>query len=102
MEDITTFPGKRASVYVIDYNTHALATSLQPGHQPYGLAVDNVNNRIYVSNRNVKPGGVPPHHASACAGKNGFVSAIDIGTLQMVNEFEAEVSVDPFAIDITH
>lgn len=101
-EDITTFPGKRGSVYVIDYNSHQVVTTIQPGHQPYGLAVDDENNRVYVSNRNVKPGGPIPHHAAACAGKNGNITAVDMSTLTIIEDFKAEVSVDPYVMSITH
>lgn len=42
------------------------------------------------------------HHASSCNGRNGYVTAIDLNTLQLVPEFKAEVSVDPYGYSITN
>ena len=100
MEDQNTFPGKRGSVSVINYYTLQHTSSVYTGHQPHGLAVDDVNDRVYVANRNVTAGGPPPHHASACLGQNGYVTAIDMNTLQLFPGFKAEVSVDPYGVGI--
>ncbi len=103
MEDVTTFGNtKRGSVYVIDINTHSIVATIYTGHQPHGLMVDEENKRVYVTNRNVTLGGPAPHHASLCSGRNGYVTAIDLNTLQLVPGFRAEVSVDPYGYSITH
>jgi len=103
MEDITTFGNtKRGSVYVININTHSIVKSIYTGHQPHGIMVDEQNSRVYVTNRNVTQGGPSPHHASLCAGQNGYVTTIDLNTLQLLPEFKAEVSVDPYGYSITH
>lgn len=103
MEDVTTFgSSKRGSVYVIDINTYATVAKIYTGHQPHGVMVDEQNKRVYITNRNVSTGGPAPHHASLCAGRNGYVSAIDLNTLQLVPGFRAEVSVDPYGYGITH
>jgi len=103
MEDLTTFgSSKRGSVYVININTHAVVKSIYTGHQPHGLMVDEQNGRVYVTNRNVASGGPAPHHASLCDGQNGYVTAIDLNTLQLVPGFRAEVSVDPYGYSITN
>lgn len=103
MEDITTFgSSKRGSVYVININTHAIIAKVYTGHQPHGIMVDEQNKRVYITNRNVSAGGPAPHHASLCSGQNGYVSAIDLNTLQLVPGFRAEVSVDPYGYSITH
>ncbi|MBL7937062.1 MAG: hypothetical protein JNM51_14740 [Bacteroidia bacterium] len=103
MEDITTFgSSKRGSVYVININTHAVVGSVYTGHQPHGLMVDEQNKRVYVTNRNVALGGPAPHHAALCSGQNGYVTAIDLNTLQLIQGFRAEVSVDPYGYSITH
>lgn len=103
MEDVTTFNnGTRGSVYVIDISTYTVLKKIYTGHQPHGLMIDEVNGRVYVTNRNVTAGGPSPHHASNCAGKNGYVTAIDLNTLQLVKGFKAEVSVDPYGYSIMH
>jgi YVTN family beta-propeller protein len=103
MEDVTTFGStKRGSVYVIDCTTFAVVAKVYTGHQPHGIMVDEVNKRVYVTNRNVASGGPAPHHASLCGGKNGYVTAIDLNTLKLVDGFKTEVSVDPYGYSITN
>lgn len=102
MEDQGTFSGKTGAVYIINYNTLQIVGSVYTGHQPHGIAVDDENNRVYVSNRNVTTGGPAPHHSSVCGGQNGYITAIDLNTLQLVPNFKTEVSVDPYGMGITH
>lgn len=102
MEDQTTFAGKTGAIYIINYNTLQIVGSVYTGHQPHGIAVDDANNKVYISNRNVTTGGPAPHHSSVCGGRNGYLTAIDMNTLQLVPNFKAEVSVDPYGVDITH
>ena len=102
MEDLTTFPGRRGSVYVIDYNTNAIVAKIYTGHQPHGIAVDDTAGRVYISNRNVSADGPAPHHSSVCGGRNGYITAIDLQTLTLVPDFKSEVSVDPYGMGITH
>jgi DNA-binding beta-propeller fold protein YncE len=102
MEDLGTFPGKTGAIYVINYNTLQVVGTVYTGHQPHGIAVDDGNNRVYVSNRNVTSGGPAPHHSSVCGGRNGYITAIDMSTLQLIPNFKPEVSVDPYGVGITH
>lgn len=103
MEDVTTFAGdstKRGSITIINTNNNQIIKSVYTGWQPHGIAIDNVSNTAFITNRNVQ-GGPAPHHASACGGRNGSVSAIDLNTLNVM-DFKTEVSVDPYGIGITH
>lgn len=103
MEDVTTFGStKRGSIYVIDIISNTVVKTIYTGHQPHGIMVDEANKRVYITNRNVTIGGPSPHHASLCTGKNGYVSAIDLNTLQLIQGYKAEVSVDPYGYSITH
>lgn len=103
MEDVTTFGAtKRGSVYVINMITNSVIATIYTGHQPHGLMVDEQTGRVYVTNRNVSTGGPAPHHAALCNGKNGYVTAINLNTLQLIQGFRAEVSVDPYGYSITH
>lgn len=103
MEDVTTFGSdKRGSVYVIDLSTFVVVAKVYTGHQPHGVIVDEVNKRVYITNRNVAVGGPAPHHASLCGGKNGYITAIDMNTLKLVDGFKTEVSVDPYGYSITN
>lgn len=101
-EDNVTFPGKTGSIYVINYLTSAVVATIYAGHQSHGIAVDDVNKRVYITNRNVTNGGPAPHHSAACAGRNGYVTAIDMNTLELIQGYKAEVSVDPYGAGITH
>lgn len=102
MEDQTTFAGKRGSVYVIDINTNTVVKSIYTGHQPHGIAVDDANGLVFVANRNNTIGGPAPHHSSVCGGQNGSVVAIDLNTLNLVQGFSSEVSVDPYGVGIMY
>jgi len=100
MEDTAIFPGSRGAVTVINYQNNSFVKNLNPGFQPHGIAVDDQKNLVYVANRNISSGGPAPHHSTECGGKNGFISFIDIRTLDMIPNKRLEVSVDPYAIDI--
>jgi DNA-binding beta-propeller fold protein YncE len=103
MDDITTFasdPGKVGSVAVINYQTQTLVKHIYTGHQPHGLAVDAPTRTVYVANRNKSLGGPAPHHSTACGGRNGYITLIDINTLEIRSEYKAEVSTDPYSVAI--
>ncbi len=103
MEDVSTFsdPNKRGSIKIIDTNTLQVISSFYTGWQPHGIAIDNVSDIAFITNRNIQ-GGPAPHHASVCGGRNGSVSAINLATLSVINDFKVEVSVDPYGIGIMH
>lgn len=102
MEDPNVDPLKKSSVAVIDYTTNTLIKTIYAGYQSHGVAVDDGQKRVYVTNRNVNPAGPAPHHTSLCGGRNGNVTAINMLTLELIPNFKAEVSVDPYGIGITH
>ncbi|MDQ3047642.1 MAG: YncE family protein [Bacteroidota bacterium] len=107
-EDLVNFSGKRGSVAVINYQTNSFVKYIYTGHQPHGVEVDDSKKLIYISNRNSSSDGPAPHHTSACGGRNGNVSFIDLNTLEMVpssNGFgikKIEISVDPYSVAIRH
>ncbi|MCC7302361.1 MAG: hypothetical protein IT233_06945 [Bacteroidia bacterium] len=100
MEDVSTFPGKRGSVAVINYQTHQLITSVYTGHQPHGIGVSNSRKRVYVANRNLEPSGPAPHHSSLCGGRNGYLTIIDMNTMQLVPGIRTELSSDPYSVGV--
>ncbi len=95
MEDTLTFPGKRGSVYVINYLTNTVVAKIFTGWQPHGIALDDDNKVVVVVNRNVNPNGPAPHHSSNCGGRNGNVVFIDLSTLQLTGK-RIEVSTDSY------
>jgi DNA-binding beta-propeller fold protein YncE len=105
-EDTINFPGKRGSVAVINYQTNSFVKYIYTGHQPHGIAVDDVKKIVVVANRNFATDGPSPHHSGACGGRNGFVSFININTLNMVpvsvgsSTKKIEISVDPYSVGI--
>jgi YVTN family beta-propeller protein len=86
---------------VINTNTNAVIKSIMSGHQPHGLAVSDAYKRVYVANRNISHGGPSPHHNSPF-GRNGYLTAIDMSTLELIQSFKSEVSVDPYSMDLSH
>lgn len=110
LDDLTNFPGKRGSVAVINYmaSTPFLVKYIYTGHQPHGIEVDDAKKMVYVANSNFSNDGPAPHHTSACTGRNGNVSFIDLNTLNMVTSShgtsikKVEVSVYPYSIAVRH
>lgn len=87
------------SVCVIDYSNNTLIKTIEVGYEPHGLAIDEGRNLVYVANRNTATsGGPPPHHTSLCGGRNGYLVAIDITTLELLPGFKHELSVDPYSV----
>lgn len=102
MEDTLNFPGQRGSIAVIDLNTLSLIKHVYTGHQPHGVAVDDVKKEVIVANRNRSNGGPAPHHTSECGGRNGYITFIDLNTLELIPKKKIEVSVDPYFVSVRH
>lgn len=101
MEDpVPGQPLKRGSVYVIDAGSLQIITRVHPGFQPHGIAIDETRGLLLIANRNINQSGPTPHHTSACGGRNGFVTAMDLKTLEMVPGWNVEVTADPYFIDV--
>jgi DNA-binding beta-propeller fold protein YncE len=100
MEDQTTYPGNRGSVYAIDVNTFQVVKTFYTGHQPHGIAVDDKLGKVIVANRNATNDGPAPHHTTDCEGRNGSVVVIDLNTLELNRRLRNEVSVDPYFVAI--
>ena len=98
--DITTYPGHTGSVSVINYQTNTFIKSIKTGYQPHGIAVDDNKNLVYVTHRNIDSNGLPPHHTTSCGGRNGYLTVIDLNTLELAPGKKVELSVDPYFIDI--
>jgi DNA-binding beta-propeller fold protein YncE len=104
-EDTLNFPGKRGSVAVIDYVNNSFVKYIYTGHQPHGIAVDDNKKIVVVANRNFAADGPAPHHVSTCGGRNGYVSYIDMGTLEMIQSNSGgtkttEISIDPYSVSV--
>ena len=89
---------ERGSIAVIDLNTFTLLKKIHTGTQPHGLAVDDARGIVYVANRNVDPSGDAPHHSGSCAGRNGYLTLIDMATLEMVPGYKCELGVNPYSV----
>ncbi len=102
MEDETNpLPGRKGSVYVINYNTYAIVDVLKGDfYQPHGLAVDDINGKVLVASTNANPDGPAPHHATACGGRAGWYTMYDLNTLQAINNKRYQVTVMPYSADI--
>jgi DNA-binding beta-propeller fold protein YncE len=98
--DATEFAPGVGCVTVLNYLTHSFVTNIYSGFQPHQLAVDDEHGYALVANRNISTGGPAPHHSATCAGRNGYVTAIDLNTLTIIPGFKAEVSVDPYSVAI--
>ncbi|MBL0072542.1 MAG: hypothetical protein IPP34_12370 [Bacteroidetes bacterium] len=87
------------AVTVIDMNTLTAVKTINVGYQPHGLAVDEVEGVVFVANRNTPTSGGPaPHHTSSCGGRNGYMTLINLNTLELDDDFKMELSVDPYSV----
>lgn len=102
MEDTTSNSAQLGSVSVINYQTLTFVKSIYAGFQSHGVAVDDLHKRVYISNRNLLSTGPSPHHQGVCSGRNGYVSAIDLNTLEPIKRMKAEVSIDPYGLGMMH
>lgn len=100
MEDTINFPGQRGSIAIIDLNNLSLIKHVYSGHQPHGVAVDDVKQEVIVTNRNTSSGGPAPHHSSECGGRNGYISFINLKSLELIAKKKIEVSVDPYFVSV--
>ncbi len=99
-DDNTLYPFFKGSIYVVDINSLSVIHKIyETFYQPHGIAVDEDRDLLYVSSRNVNPSGPAPHHISECGGRNGYFHVIDCNTWLTVIR-NAEVSVDPYSMDI--
>ncbi len=101
MEDVTSFATGKGSIVLFDLTTHTEITRIYSGYQPRGLILNQAENYLYVINRNADPVGADvPHHYSGCEGNNGYVTIIDLNTMELLEDYKAELNVDPYAVDI--
>ncbi|MCS7028429.1 MAG: hypothetical protein NZ519_06640 [Bacteroidia bacterium] len=97
-DENASFLGK-GSVCVIDLNTFTLTKKIWGlGNMPRVVRVHPQKRVAYVAIENFD-GVEPPHHASDCAGNNGFVSVINLNTMDRdPNAFKNELSIQPIGM----
>ncbi|MCS6991766.1 MAG: YncE family protein [Chitinophagales bacterium] len=101
LDDPCAQPKCRGSLYVINYETLEIVAVVNQGfYQPHGVAVVDLEGYAVVASRNLDLEGPPPHHASNCGGRNGFIQFVDLNTLTLQPQFKTEVSVDPYAVGV--
>src|SRR5262249_25593893 len=85
---------EKGSVFIYDYVAKQLVpinntatVNLTRVYQPHGIAVDETSGLAFVASLNYSTSGPAPHHPGGCGGRNGFLTAIDLNTLQYLNFF---------------
>ena len=97
-EDTLNFPELgHGCITVIDYSNNSFVKNIFAGYQPHGIAVDDEKQLVYVANRNIYSKGPAPHHTTECGGRNGYMTVIDINTLELT-DIKTELSVDPYSV----
>ena len=101
-KDSASTANQISNIAIINYQTNSLVKTMYAGFESYGLVVDDDNKCVYITNRNLSVNGPLPHHRSLCSGRNGYVTAIDLNSLNLIPNFKAEVSNDPYSIAISN
>jgi YVTN family beta-propeller protein len=97
-DNVNAAPGTKGVISVIDMNTlNVIKTITDVGYQPHGIAIDDLNDKIVVANRNYSGTGPAPHHASSCGGRNGFITTFDLNTFQKIKK-RIELLPDPYSV----
>ena len=102
MEDqnANTQPGRKGSIYIIDYNTYQVVKILNGDfYQPHDLCVDEQDGLIYIASTNLNPNGPAPHHPLPGGGRAGWYSVYDLNTLLPADNRRYEVLIDPYAMN---
>lgn len=95
--------GAENKVSIIDYVNLIKIKDVFTGYTPHGITVDDAHGLVFVTNRNLTTSGGPaPHHTSVCGGRNGYMTAIDLNTLELLPDYKHELSVDPYGLGSTH
>lgn len=89
-----------STIEIIDYKQKISLGNVVSGYQPRGLTIDDKNSCVWIANRNINKVGWAPHHTTSCGGRNGYVTIIDMNTLQLIPGWKSEVSVDPYTVTI--
>jgi DNA-binding beta-propeller fold protein YncE len=89
---------KLSVINLFDINSNVFLPEIYAGHDSKGIMIDESSAKLYVANRNVSAGGPAAHHEPVCDGKNGYITAINLNTLQLIPGYKAELSVDPYHI----
>lgn len=91
-------PLKRGSVVAINTTQLQAEQIIYAGFQPHAMWVDEASGILVVPNRNNNVLGPASHHSSSCGEKNGYVTLIDLQTLELVPDYKSEILADPIAI----
>ncbi|MDQ3049878.1 MAG: hypothetical protein M3Q95_03220 [Bacteroidota bacterium] len=91
---------KLSEIDVKNTQTNIAIATIKACDDSRGIAIDQPNNKLYVTNRNIS-GGYLSHHALVCDGKNKNVTMIDINTIQLTTSYKNELSVDLYDIVIS-
>lgn len=97
MEDPNSNPKIKGSVSMIDMSSYSVA-NFKVGYEPHGIAIDEVNKLLIVSNRNILVSGPTPHHTGVC-GRNGFINYFNLNTMQLLTR-KTEVAADPYSVAV--
>lgn len=87
------------SVSVINYQTNTFVKRIDNKiEQPQGIIVDDAKKLVYVTNHRAQ--GKAHHMSGSCSGTNGYVSFIDLNTLESIPDKTFEISIHPFSMDM--
>ncbi|MBL7934157.1 MAG: hypothetical protein JNL60_19795 [Bacteroidia bacterium] len=99
-DDSVSFPGYIGSLKIINLATMQVEKTIYPGCQPAGIKSNSSKSFALIVNSNISPKGPKPHHITGCGGRNGFISFLNLETLEIMPSKKYELAVYPSAIDL--
>lgn len=87
---------EKGSVSVYNYQTNQpvnISLGVTQGfmrcYQPHGIAVDESTGKVFVASLNYSLTGPAPHHSTGGSERNGFVTIIDMNTMEYLNGMDS-------------
>lgn len=93
------------TVFIFNYQTlnvvQTISATAGQFNQPHGIAVDDRNDVLYVVSINSGSNGPPPHHATACGGRNGYYTILSsVPPFAPINLRKYEMLNAPYSADV--
>ena len=99
INDLSSHPAAKGSVYVINYNTYEVVAKLYGDFMlPHDVTVDDRDGLVFIPSTNGDPTITNFHHCLPGTCNPGWYSVYDLHTLRPVNNIRHQVLAGPYSI----